>query len=214
MWGERCSGQFSHAASQDDPAEAGSLVGGQRGRGKRVGCCNYVVRGWRYEEVIPLRPVPSIVVVPVMAVPAVLPPFVLVPLMLTPSVAPPATAAAVVVHNRRFAARHNDRGGSLDDHRWGRVAFDHDGRRRGVDRGRDDTGADEAANDAPDKSSERGVTGVVAVGEGPQWECRESYAGAESDKPSFHLVTSLRSSDDLSNSCLYEFRGCRVTAAR
>jgi hypothetical protein len=54
--------------------------------------------------------------------------------------------------------------------------------RRGIDRGRDETGADEAANDAPDKSAER-------------------------DNPPFHLVTSLRSSDEPSSSCSCEFPG-------
>jgi hypothetical protein len=131
----------------------------------------------------------SVVVIPVMTVPmvpAVLTPFVLAPLMFTPAVAPPATAVAIVIDNRRFAALHDDRGRSLNDHRWGRVAFDHDGPGCGVDRGRDDSGADEAADDTADKSAERGVTGVVAVGEGPQGECREGCAGAESENPLFH----------------------------
>jgi hypothetical protein len=142
-----------------------------------------------------------VVVIPVMTVPAVLTPFVLAPLMFTPAVAPPATAVAIVIDNRRFAALHDDGGRSLDDHRWGRVAFDHDGPGCGVDRGRDDTGADEAADDTADKSAERGVTGVVAVGEGPQGECREGYPGAERHDQFLHVFTSLGVSGGCIVSC-------------
>jgi hypothetical protein len=134
----------------------------------------------------------------------------LAPLMLAPVVAPPATTAAIVIANRRFAAHYDDRGGSLDYHGWRRVAFDHDGSGRGVDRSRDGTGGDEATDHTPDKSAERRVTGVVAVGEGPDGECRESGAGAENDKPPFHLVTSLRMSDDRPNPRLREFVGFSV----
>jgi hypothetical protein len=115
--------------------------------------------------------------------------------MFTPAVTPPATAVAIVIDHRRFAAPHDDGGRSLDDHRWGRVAFDHDGPGCGVDRGRDDTGADEAADDTADKSAERGVTGVVAVGEGTYGERGQGRAGAESENPLFHgrhLLTDVR----------------------
>jgi hypothetical protein len=154
------------------------------------------------------------IVVPVMTVPAVLTPCVLAPLMFTPAVAPPATAVAIVIDNRRFAAGHDDRGRSRDYHRWRRVVFDHDGCRRGVDRGRDDTGADEAANDAPDKAAERRVIGVIAVREGSDGGCREGSASAENDKPPFHLVTSLRMSGASPCSCLCELLGVKLMGVR
>jgi hypothetical protein len=88
----------------------------------------------------------TIVVVPVVSVPAVLIPAAM-----------PAPITTPVV----------DR--ALDYYRAGR--HNRDGRRCHVDRNA--AGADEAADHTADEPAERGVAGVVAMGEGPQGECRE-----------------------------------------
>jgi hypothetical protein len=107
----------------------------------------------------------TIVVVPVVSVPAVLVPFL---------VAMPAPITTTVV----------DR--ALDHYRTGRG--DHDGRRGHVDR--DTARADEAADHTADKSAERGVAGVVAVGKCARGERGQSRAGTECSDPFLHVVTS------------------------
>jgi len=143
-------------------------------------------RGGRYEALTPPQPAPSIVMMVVVPVPAVL---------------IPAPMATPVIDRPRPGGRHDDGRGCIALDHDGDGRSDHDRRRRHVDWG--DARADEAADHTADKSGERCVAGVVAMGEGPRGERGQGRADAERSDPSSHVVTS---SDVLGGAILY--RGC------